>query len=905
MPFNFEQFGEEEQNPGSLKGTLSSPVKKEGGFDFESFGDQAPVESVVEEKKPGVLKSIGSALISSEKEFGEAITQAIAGPLYQKEAEANNKRYLEAGRNMMILAEKTDDPIKKETYMNTAQDYFDKAGRGIQDIMGEIKTTKQVIGSAAGVALDIATAGTYGAVAKGAKTGQLLSTSSKIAKGTGAGAAIYQKAISQVPSAFKALSSQGLKEAAKKTAAGSAVGYSFDIASNLQQDAEGLAILKPGYGALLGGVIPVGLYGMKAGKEGVKKGISGVVKYTADLPEEAVADYLLKTKKIDKLIKDKVSPQDALEVSQGAVRNLRKVMTKEWQSAVESIKTKYPNRINLDESRVKQLTNIVEKFGDDVLNKTDDMGNITQINPASMSIDDSLSLLKNVNELYSKRIVRESAEGMPVRSFKDFFKNNVIENFGGKKGEVANLYSNYSSKKGILDAANDIVNAYQTGRPIKQATALGRIKAIYRENKGAYLKAIKDLEEQTGVNITSYITASELGKGLTAEKIVTAGGAGIFSKKGILDRIFEAVLFPITTPKYARYILRATKPKATTVIGKASKSKGNIINKMFPQKGKEAPKEVLNTILEKTKKIRPGLTIEDVSKKNVNDIKKIYLQSIANEDFTYGGFKGIIKNGKLNPKLIEGRVNDVSQKLEKIGINPSKYQEAIKGKSFKNYFEFDKANREIFAGMIPGGSLKNREGKITAKSLIAGGGIAAASGAATLASKKRGEKKTILNPLYYDKEGNKIEEKKEPEKAKVSTLVSSKTSNKSFKKAVAIIEQHGKEVGDWMQLERDTIKDLQDRYNLDKSITLEKIKKDPSLYDKVVEVYKKKLERENDLKSDYDKALWLWRPSWFKKYKGDIANIPENETFYIDGQEVKVKKVMQDRKRKLDEYFSK
>jgi len=651
--FNFEEFGSEEEagvSDISIKKITPQQKQTGAGFDFEAFGDDSEVQVTPEEKKPGLLKTVGGALIESEKEFGEGIAQAIAAPFYQKQIEENNARFMKAGKNMMELAQKTADPVKRETYMNTAQDYFDKAGSGIQDVMGEIKTSKQVLGSAGGVLLDVLSAGTYGQAAKAAKTGQLLKPIAKTA-----------------PTVATKFGAKGVKEAAKKTAAGAALGYGYDVTTGLQQGEEGLEILKPGYGTLFGAAIPAGAFTAKAATKGVKKGLAGIAKHTADIPDELVADYLQNTKKVESLIKKKATPEQALRTAQGAVRDLRTKMTQEWGEATAAISEKYKNVTSLADSRLKQLENIADKFGDDILNKVDAEGNITQINPVAMTVDDSLALLKNVNNLYGQRIVRESAEGIPVRSFKDFFKGEVIESFGGKKGEVADLYSNYSAKKGILDAANDIVKAYDTGKPIRQATALGRIKSIFRENKGAYIKAIKDLEQEMGVDITSYITAAELSKGLTPTKVVTAGGAGIFSKKGIIDKVFEAILFPITTPKYARYLLRGAKEAGETVIDKASKTKKpSLINQAFPQPGKESPAEVTKTIIGKAKKIKPGLTIENVVEKIDSDDISLMTEFIDNVRLKKG------ENVKLEV--------DVRKMAEAMGINPDQSNAKIVNK---------------------------------------------------------------------------------------------------------------------------------------------------------------------------------------------------------------------------------
>jgi hypothetical protein len=83
-------------------------------------------------------------------------------------------------------------------------------------------------------------------------------------------------------------------------------------------------------------------------------------------------------------------------------------------------------------------------------------------------------------------------------------------------------------------------------------------------------------------------------------------------------------------------------------------------------------------------------------------LQRIYLQSVANEDFMYGNFN-ILENGYLKQALVDGRVADVLQKMEKYKIDDSlveAYKDAIGSEKFKNYFEFDKFNRDIFSKLM-------------------------------------------------------------------------------------------------------------------------------------------------------------------------------------------------------------
>jgi hypothetical protein len=138
----------------------------------------------------------------------------------------------------------------------------------------------------------------------------------------------------------------------------------------------------------------------------------------------------------------------------------------------------------------------------------------------------------------------------------------------------------------------------------------------------------------------------------------------------------------------------------------------------------------------------------------------------------------------------------------------------------------------------------------------------------------------------------------------VGALKAESFDREKFKKATAIIEQSGKTSGDWMQFEESTLNDLKKRYGLDESITKEQMNNDPDVYDQVVDKYKEKLEKENGLVRDYDKILWLWRPGWFKKYDGDVNNIPDSEIVYVDGQKILSRNLMIGRKRKLDKFLS-
>ena len=231
-------------------------------------------------------------------------------------------------------------------------------------------------------------------------------------------------------------------------------------------------------------------------------------------------------------------------------------MSKEWQDGVGFISTKYKGqKFGLNQKETKMLTKIVDDFGIEVPKDI-----------KSMSFKTGSNLMKEINDLYGKRAVREGAEGITVRKFKDSFKKKIISSFGGEKGDVANLYKNYSTKHDVFTGVDDLFKAFETKRPIKQSTALGRMKAVFAENKGAYLDAIKDLERVTGKDVLSKITALQFKPLLPSGfKQVTTGG-GLTTRKGVIEKAIETLLFPLTSPRLIRQYTKALGEKTKTGI---------------------------------------------------------------------------------------------------------------------------------------------------------------------------------------------------------------------------------------------------------------------------------------------------------------------------------------------------
>jgi len=274
--------------------------------------------------------------------------------------------------------------------------------------------------------------------------------------------------------------------------------------------------------------------GAKATVEAGLKATPKLLSYTSDVPEAAFKILSERNPTVKTAIKEGTTPVQALQQTRQAVRDFRKTLSAEWDEGVQNI--------------VKENEGVRFGLGDNLVNKigkiSDEFGIELPQNLKNISANETINLLKKINELPSAMLTF-SPKGALVREVKTALKDAAIKTFGGDSGSFSGLYSNYSSKKGVLDAANDIVNAYAEGKPIKDSTALARLTKIFDENKPAYLDAIIDLEKATGQDLLSGITSTKFAK--MTPTVKTLGG-------GITEKALRLLLIPLTSPRAAQWI---------------------------------------------------------------------------------------------------------------------------------------------------------------------------------------------------------------------------------------------------------------------------------------------------------------------------------------------------------------
>ncbi len=122
----------------------------------------------------GVAKSVGNALTSSEQMLGKGLS--TVGSSVPTQIKNQSGADFDAQQKIINAIHQATDPAKKQHLTDFLKQQY---GTDLQTpTAGDINpgfnlSNKQVIGSAAGTLLDVASVGTYGEAAKGAETGKL------------------------------------------------------------------------------------------------------------------------------------------------------------------------------------------------------------------------------------------------------------------------------------------------------------------------------------------------------------------------------------------------------------------------------------------------------------------------------------------------------------------------------------------------------------------------------------------------------------------------------------------------------------------------------------------------------------------------------------------------------------
>ncbi|MDD4601507.1 MAG: hypothetical protein PHQ46_10715 [Negativicutes bacterium] len=238
--------------------------------------------------KKSTLRKVADFLTSSEQKFGDTLGQAVAtmDKSVQQNIDTANKTYLDTAKRWEDMARMQTDPVKRQNYIDKANESYKAAGSTYQAVLPAInKTNKQILGEASGVGLDVLTAGTLGneakAVTEVAPTALREVTKKSLVKGA----------------------LQGAKEGAKYGAAYGATGAAQDNQSVVDGAATG-TVAGVAIGGVAGGVSTA--IGNKIAKNAMRKA------EIANKLENKVPEASLATRKValtGEIIKDKTAKE--------------------------------------------------------------------------------------------------------------------------------------------------------------------------------------------------------------------------------------------------------------------------------------------------------------------------------------------------------------------------------------------------------------------------------------------------------------------------------------------------------------------------------------------------------------------------------------------------------------------
>lgn len=254
------------------------------------------------QKKPGILKRIGSALISSEKGLADNTVSAFGPKQYTMEqavqATQSSGKLIEIARKLPV-----GDPRRKQLLNQAAQTAGISTGQA-QEQLSSLPTNKQVIGNSIGVLADVASAGTYKSVGTGAKSFTLL------------GKAKPAQVVAKTPlGAFARGFIRGGKQAAP-------VGVAYGVSGALQENKSGKEVVESG---IKGGIFNAILGGLFEGRA-TQKRFSAPEK-AAKLREKSIQQYKIglgATKDKYKETADKIIPDLLDSKTWGTRRSLIK-----------------------------------------------------------------------------------------------------------------------------------------------------------------------------------------------------------------------------------------------------------------------------------------------------------------------------------------------------------------------------------------------------------------------------------------------------------------------------------------------------------------------------------------------------------------------------------------------------
>jgi hypothetical protein len=566
-----------------------------------------------EEKKKGIFRKIGDFFTSGTQRFGADIGQTIASD--KEISRVSQAEQLSSDIELNLIktigeqkaAGKDTSRLEKELVILQGRQGVGSRIKEVVPVTG--KSNKQVIGGAIETGLEALSGGIIGGI-KGFGLKKLAATSlDEVAKRAAFRAAPLTTRLGGIA-----------KETALDTAKLLPFGYSFDIAKNLQEDKTGASLFKPGLSTAVSAIIPVGIGGIRAGRQVAGDTLSRfVAPNISGVPGKAYER--LRTGDATKFI-GKTTPESALNEARASASAFKSAMQREFGAGKEDAIVEFTGkRIGIDEKTSQKLAKIAERFGFD-----DRMPQ----NLRNMSVKETIDLLTEINSvgIISKvddPLVRSLKLGLA--EIKDDIKSRAEAQFGGKGGTFDRLYTDYSVKSGKLTDIQSIIGkvGLKPGSvkltPVQEKTLQNRFTSMFNSDNEGYLKAMQVLEDETGQPIIDKAAAALLsewaGRKGTMVGSLNAIRGGI-AGAGFINPLIPAVLAPFFSPRAGAWLIRKIggydESLATRLLNAAPSVRTAIYNAVNKENMAfdDAVKLYAREYIENP---RLGLSIEDVTKR--------------------------------------------------------------------------------------------------------------------------------------------------------------------------------------------------------------------------------------------------------------------------------------------------
>ncbi len=433
----------------------------------------------------GFLRKVGDFFTSSEQALGNSLGDALAtksGDYANAQASGSQLDDMNVKLGHAIAAGRAqgkDTTKLEQLYQENTGFKFDPG-----TITPSInKTAGQIYGEGLGTILDVASAGSYGNAAKGAKAGELL------IKGKTSSAAANLLSKIGVGSTEKIATTiagdtakKGAFQLGKKVASGAGLGYGYDVSQNLQQDK---SALKPGAGTAFGATLPFVTKLVGALAKGISGKLSGA---GTEVVNRAVNNPDVVGAAIDKYAKAPEARQQLVSQAEDVFHSFANQKNQEYATHLAGLSFDKPLAVNPAETffqAVKKFGGTIDQtgnlnFGDSALTKADKT-NLTDAWEALKGWKDTSpqgfdTLRQNLgNHMKDFKVAGNPRANVVLGEVKNTLTNAMKNSIPGYKEMLAT----YGSKS---EAAMEFAKEFQLSGNAKETSKLNNIMRLFKKD---------------------------------------------------------------------------------------------------------------------------------------------------------------------------------------------------------------------------------------------------------------------------------------------------------------------------------------------------------------------------------------------------------------------------------------